>query len=215
MVDNSPNLISSISYFDALQLHFKLGSDPSLIFHCNHVTTIADQIMLQLPSNIYVNRNLVLIGAFLHDIGRTKTQGIKHGITGSKIILSEFRQTQFTSIIAKIAARHIGGGIPKEETKDLDLPYEDYLPISLEEKIVCYSDKLADYEFENRNGNYIIKKWFTYNSVTNEINKLALKLGPDHPAISRLKKLEIELVSLNNDRNFNFIINENNKVSFR
>ena len=206
MINDPSNLKSTISYFDALQLHFKLGSDPSLIFHCNHVTTIADQIMLQLPSNISINRNLVLIGEFLHDIGRTKTQGIKHGITGSKIILSEFRHSEFTFNLAKIAARHIGGGIPKEETKNLDLPYEDYVP--LEERIVCYSDKLADYEFENKKGNYIIKKWFTYNSVTNEINKLALKLGSHHAAITRLKKIESELVSLNNNKNFIFNIYE-------
>ena len=194
---------NKINFYDALQLHFKLGSDPSLIFHCSHVMNIALQILEQLPDEVKCDRDLVLIGAFLHDIGRTSTQGIKHGIAGSKIIKNEFIENDFTLNLANIASRHIGGGIPKDETKELGLPFEDFLPISLEEKIVCYADKLADYDFEKIRGNYSITNWYTYDSIENEVSKLSEKLG-NHPAIKRLYDIEKYLIKLNNNKRFVF-----------
>ena len=39
--------------------------------------------------------------------------------------------------------RHTGAGIGKEEIKrlGLPLPYEDFLPETIEEKVICYADK--------------------------------------------------------------------------
>ncbi len=195
---------SPISYFDALQLHFKLGSDPSLLFHCNHVVNVASQIIQQLPPSTSINRDLVLIGALLHDIGRNKTQGIGHAVAGSEIILDTYPKHNFIDHLAKVVSTHIGGGIPKEEAKSLGLPAKDFIPLTLEEKIVCYADKMVDYDFDKTSGRYEIKKWYTYNSVANEIDKLASKLGSDHPAVARLKNLEKELLKVNNGQEFRF-----------
>lgn len=194
----------TVSFFDALQLHFELGSDPSLLFHCQHVTNVAYQIISQLPSTLSVDRELVLIGALLHDIGRNKTQGIGHALAGSKIILETFSQSSFTIKLAKVVSSHIGGGIPKAEAKQLGLPEQDFIPTTLEEQIVCYADKMVDYIFDKSNGSYEIKKWFTFNTIDNESKKLASHLGKDHPAILRLRQLEDNLLSYHDNKPFQF-----------
>ena len=53
---------------------------------------------------------------------------------------------------AKIAATHIGAGIPKGEAKGLGLPERDFVPETIEEKIVSYADNLVFYN--EKNGKY-------------------------------------------------------------
>ena len=47
----------------------------------------------------------------LHDIGRSKTQGIMHGVEGAKIAT----ELGLPEAIVNIIERHLGAGIPKEE----------------------------------------------------------------------------------------------------
>ena len=44
---------------------------------------------------------------------------------------------------ALVAERHTGSGITMEQVirEDLPIPVQDYLPVSLEERIICYADK--------------------------------------------------------------------------
>lgn len=44
----------------------------------------------------------------------------------------------------EIIRRHVGAGIASEEAKSLGLPDLDYIPRSLEERIVCFADKMVD-----------------------------------------------------------------------
>ncbi|MFX1365998.1 MAG: HDIG domain-containing metalloprotein [Promethearchaeota archaeon] len=104
-----------------------------------HSEKVADKA-LQIASKIkkaQVDMNLVEIGALLHDIGRTKTHGFKHAVIGGKII----RQRGFSENLARICETHILGGLDKEDAKNLGLPIKDYLPLTLEEKIICLADK--------------------------------------------------------------------------
>lgn len=94
--------------------------------------------------NLKINKSLVVVGALLHDIGRTRTQGIDHGVEGGKIIRELYPGDSETEKIARICERHLGGGIPKEEAVKLGLPEADYTPKTLEEKIICYCDKMID-----------------------------------------------------------------------
>ncbi len=88
---------------------------------------------------VKVDKNLIEIGALLHDIGRSKTHGFRHALIGGKIL----RERGFPSILARICETHILGGLDKEDAKSLGLPSEkDFLPETLEEKIVCLADKL-------------------------------------------------------------------------
>ena len=84
-------------------------------------------------------KDLVEIGALLHDIGRSKTHGFNHALIGGKIL----RDKGFPEKIARICETHILGGLDKEDIIKLNLKIKDssYLPETLEEKIVCLADK--------------------------------------------------------------------------
>lgn len=184
----------------AWHLHFQQGSDPALLYHSSHVSWVAGlvghQLQEQLGEEGILDLTLVTLGGLLHDIGRTCVQGIRHGVAGADLLADKFPRA-----IALIAERHIGGGIPKKEAIQLGLPAKDYLPLSLEEKIVCYADKLVDYEGRTgQSGQYHLYHAYTYDTAEEECSKLARKLGPSHPAIERVRLLEEELWRLNRGR---------------
>ena len=86
-----------------------------------------------------VNKELVVIGGLLHDIGRAYTHGFEHARVGGKIL----RERGLPRKLAKICERHILGGLDKKDARELGLPERDYIPESLEEKIVCLADKMV------------------------------------------------------------------------
>jgi uncharacterized protein len=127
-----------------------------------------------------VDMELVEIGAILHDIGRSKTHNADHAAVGGNMI----RQLDITEPVARIVDRHIGAGIPEDEARALGLPEGVYVPETLEEKIVCYADKL-------------IAGWREVDiSVT--VDDFAEKMGSDHPSIERLWSLHHEMEALLN-----------------
>ncbi|MDP2750491.1 MAG: HD domain-containing protein [Nanoarchaeota archaeon] len=92
---------------------------------------------------IFLDIPFIKSGSLLHDIGRSKCppktkSSIKHGIIGAKLLRQKglFRH-------ADLAERHIGAGITKTEAKKLGLPAKDYLPLSIEEKIIAHADNLV------------------------------------------------------------------------
>ena len=82
---------------------------------------------------------LIAAGSLLHDIGRTKTNDVRHASTGAEIL----RNKNIDDRVVNIVERHTGAGITKEEAKGLGLPEKDYIPETLEEKIVAQADNLA------------------------------------------------------------------------
>ncbi len=110
------------------------GCSDEIIAHCCAVRDLAKRIAIRAHANV----ELVEAGALLHDIGRAKTQGIHHAVEGAKIA----RRLQLPEEIIRIIERHIGAGIPKNEAVRLGLPERDFLPVSLEEKIVAHADNL-------------------------------------------------------------------------
>ncbi len=124
-----------------------------------------------------VDRHLVEMGALLHDIGRSQSHGINHGHIGGIILRSRGFEKE-----ARIAERHIGAGITKQEAMKLRLPAHSYLPETLEEKIVCLADNLVE---ENHRR--------TFNE---HISQLQGDLGAGHPAIERSRELYHEIMAL-------------------
>jgi uncharacterized protein (TIGR00295 family) len=116
-----------------LQLY---GCSQAVINHCLAVRNLAVEI------GRYANANIALVevGALLHDIGRGKTHGIRHAVTGAEIA----RELHLPTEIVNIIERHLGAGIPREEAIALGLPEKDYLPVTLEEKIVTHADNLIE-----------------------------------------------------------------------
>jgi uncharacterized protein len=122
-----------------------------------------------------VDLALVEAGALLHDLGRSVTHGVGHGAVGGELA----RGLGLPVAVARIIERHVGAGIPGDEAAELGLPEGEYVPESLEEKVVCYADKLAKGAGEAEFG------------VT--VGEMAEKHGRDHPMIGRMWALHGEI----------------------
>ncbi|DAC73295.1 MAG TPA: TIGR00295 family protein [Thermoplasmata archaeon] len=125
-----------------LRLLREVGCSNEVINHCEAVRKVAVRIARKAHADV----QLVEAGALLHDIGRSKTQGIMHGVEGAKIATS----LGLPDSIVRIIERHLGAGIPKEEAIALGLPPKDYLPMTLEEKIVAHADNLIENDHEHQ-----------------------------------------------------------------
>jgi len=183
--------MQGISPQKVLLLHEYTKSSPDIVFHCIQVARKALILgnRIQKQSNVEINTDLVYLGGLLHDIGRAKTHDIDHGIEGAKVI----RKFLHNERLAKIAMRHIGGGISKHEAKKLGLPVKNYIPKTTEEKLVCYADKLFQYKLDK---NDKIVSWQEYDTAKLEIEKLSKKLGTQHPTVKRLIEIEKTIMEL-------------------
>ncbi|MCF0203458.1 MAG: HD domain-containing protein [Bacteroidaceae bacterium] len=87
--------------------------------------------------------------AMLHDIGiyLTDAPGIHchgtepyicHGILGARLLRKEGLPRH-----ARVAERHTGAGLTAEDitSQGLPLPAKDFLPETIEERVICYADK--------------------------------------------------------------------------
>jgi len=109
--------------------------------HCKAVSKLAVETAKQLQRKGFdVDVNLVEIGALLHDIGRSKTHSVDHAVVGAEIA----KAAGLPENVIRIIKRHVGGGITKSEAKELGWPDDNYQPVTLEEKIVSYADKLVE-----------------------------------------------------------------------
>ena len=123
----------------ALQFLRESGCHPKVIRHCEAVATLALKTAKNVEKkNFNVDSHLVEIGALLHDIGRSKTHTVHHAIVGAELGVT----LGLPQPVILIIKRHVGGGITDSEAKELGWPNDVYMPLSLEEKIVSYADKL-------------------------------------------------------------------------
>jgi len=121
---------------DCINLLKKVGCSEDVIKHSMLVRDIAVEIARCAKANV----RLVEAGALLHDIGRSKTHGIMHGVEGAKIA----KKLGLPQEIVNIIEHHLGAGISFEEAEKLGLPPKDYTPKTLEEKIVAHADNLTE-----------------------------------------------------------------------
>jgi uncharacterized protein len=168
----------------ALSLLSESGCSNSVIAHCKAVSALAVTFAEACEKKgLDVDVNLVEVGALLHDIGRSKTHGVNHVIVGVEIAKS----LNLPESIVSIIERHVGGGITADEAKELGWPVKDYLPTTLEEKLVTYADKLIE-------GLRVVP-------IEKTLLNLSRELGEDHPAIDRIIRLHEELFPLIGDLN--------------
>jgi len=121
---------------EALKLLKDSGVDATVIAHCQTVSALAVKIGKRCPK--HVDLKLIEIAGLLHDIGRSTTHGIDHAVEGGKIA----RKKKLPEEVVRIIERHIGAGLTKEDAVRLTLPKKDYVPETLEEKIVAHADNL-------------------------------------------------------------------------
>jgi uncharacterized protein len=124
-----------------LQLLRENGCSRKVIKHCKAVTELALETASRLKETGFkIDFELVEIGALLHDIGRSKTHSVNHGVVGAEIVKSAGLPDSVVSIVK----RHVGGGITDSEAEWLGWPKGVYVPVTLEEKVVSYADKLIE-----------------------------------------------------------------------
>lgn len=131
---------------DAISLLKNAGCSADVIEHCKTVAEYARQIAIDIKKSaekkgqpIAIDIDTVFLGGLLHDIGRSKTHDIDHAVVGAAITIENGLDDKIVNIIE----RHIGAGISKEEAALLGLPQKDYLPVTIEEKIVAHADNLV------------------------------------------------------------------------
>lgn len=119
-----------------------------LILHSRQVADRALRICDAHPE-MGLDRQFVEEAAMLHDIGifRCDAPGIAchgtepyicHGRIGAELLRSEGYERH-----ARVCERHTGAGLSSREIEqqNLPLPHRDFLPETIEEKIICYADK--------------------------------------------------------------------------
>lgn len=112
------------------------GCKKRVIIHCCTVRAVADEMLTRIRG---ANKDLVVAGALLHDIGRAKDHSIMHAYYGSKMV----EEYGLPSELVEIVRKHTGAGLDDEDVKELGLPPGDYIPTTLEEKIVAHADNMV------------------------------------------------------------------------
>ena len=119
-----------------------------LVTHSELVTAKALKAAGMHPE-LDIDAQFVKEAGMLHDIGifLTDAPGIYchgkepylcHGILGAELM----RKENYTRH-ARVCERHTGAGLTAEEIEkqNLPLPHKDFLPETIEEKLICYADK--------------------------------------------------------------------------
>ena len=112
------------------------GCKKRVIVHCCTVGAVAEEMLNGIKD---ADRDLVIAGALLHDIGRSIDNGIAHANIGSGIL----EKMGVSEEIMEIVRKHTGAGLDDADVMDMGLPPGDYMPRTLEEKIVAHSDNLV------------------------------------------------------------------------
>jgi len=128
---------------EAIAIMKKAGANDEVIKHCQCVATLAVTISKRLQKRgVKIDGDLVLAGALLHDIGRSKSHEIDHAVVGAAIA----KDMGLDERIVRIIERHIGAGIPADEAERIGLPKKDYIPETIEEKVVTHADNLCNFK---------------------------------------------------------------------
>lgn len=118
-----------------------------LLVHSRKVREKAEECIRR--RGLDVDKDFVAEAAMLHDIGILRCDApdilchgtlpyICHGIAGAEMLLAEGLPRH-----ALVCERHTGAGLSMNDiqNQNLPLPHRDMLPLSIEEKLICYADK--------------------------------------------------------------------------
>ncbi len=135
---------------ELIHKYYPKGSD-RFRYYIIHVRAVARAAALVVKHNprLGADAGLVEQMALLHDIGIFMTHAPEIGCHGSFPYIAhgflgrELLEREGFSGIAAVCERHVGVGLTLDDIvrNKLPLPHRDMLPVSTEEKIVCYADK--------------------------------------------------------------------------
>ncbi len=127
---------------DVLKVWDKYRLPENVRRHCMKVAEIALRIAERIKRNGHnIDLEAVKKGALLHDLGRAVThEPFRHFIISGELL----RKEGFDEKIVRIAERHFSAGVTEEEAKKLGLEVvKSFMPETIEEKVVCYADKVT------------------------------------------------------------------------
>ena len=116
--------------------------------HVVKVTELAIKIVKHNPQ-LKLNLNYIIKASMLHDIGIIKTNAPEIGCFGKFPYIAhtykgrEMLEEEGLIDVAPICERHVGTGLSKQDIIDsgFELPRRNMIPITPEEKLICYADK--------------------------------------------------------------------------
>jgi uncharacterized protein len=135
---------------DIIKKYYEEGSELYNIL-LTHSLAVADKALeiARIHPELNIDKTFVYEAALLHDIGILWTNAPKihcfgkfkyicHGYLGGEIMRKEGFDKH-----ALVCERHTGSGLSKENIirNNLPLPVKEMLPLSIEEKLICFSDK--------------------------------------------------------------------------
>ncbi|MCU0861226.1 MAG: HDIG domain-containing protein [Methanomassiliicoccales archaeon] len=103
-----------------------------------HVCTVR-LIAVEMAARSGADLPLVTAAALLHDVGRSRTQTVMHVAESVRIL----RERGMPERLVQVIGRHVAAGFTDQEASALGLPPGDYMPRTLEDKIVCHADNLV------------------------------------------------------------------------
>ena len=106
-----------------------------MIIHCCTVRTVAEEMIRKIDCN----RDLVIAGALLHDLGRAKDHSILHATIGAEMA----EDLGLPKEIVEIIRRHTGAGLDQQDIDEMGLPQGDYIQRTIEQKIVAHADNMV------------------------------------------------------------------------
>ena len=139
-----------INALDIIKKYYNENS-PLYKILVEHSFSVSQKALEIVKKNPHENFDTAFVeeAAMLHDIGIFLTNApsihcfgmhhyIEHGYLGAEILRKENLPKH-----ALVAERHTGTGISLEQIlhENLPLPHRDLLPISNEEKLICFADK--------------------------------------------------------------------------
>ena len=120
---------------ECIRLLTEAGCKRRVIVHCCTVWTMAEAIARRIDCDV----DLLRAGAFLHDIGRSVDHSIMHAVIGASIAADLGLPREVVEIIRK----HVGAGLDEQDVIEMGLPKGNYIPDTIEQKIVCHADNMV------------------------------------------------------------------------
>ena len=121
---------------ECVQLLLEKGCKMRVVVHCCTVRAVAEEMASRIK---FADMDLVVAGALLHDIGRAVDHSIMHAYIGSGMVAGLGLPSELVDIVRK----HTGAGLDEVDAIEHGLPPADYMPRTLEEKIVAHADNLV------------------------------------------------------------------------
>lgn len=136
--DSMPS--AGLTYDNALTLVQQYGGDAAWTRHCLAVSRVAEQVGRVLAEHHPIDREFLRVAGLVHDIGRYRTHDpVQHGVEGYRLLTSLGHHRE-----GFICVSHVQCGLSAAEAAAAGLPEQDFLPRTLEERLIPVFDSMVE-----------------------------------------------------------------------